>query len=233
MKKQIFYIVSLLLSFSVFIGTASAANDATFSASSEKTTYTVGDDIKVNLSVDAGTFDTTLSVIDMKVKISDPAVAEVTNTAEPLTLGSIYTSKVTMSYASGVMSAAVFVDPNNKPAKRSGVIGTINMKALKEGQTTISYDTIQATQENDELNFITTAASSLTINVVPAQVVPATTTNNQPSTPQVTTTRAAVAAATTVSTGPEEMLLFALLGGSLIFIVFKILKSAKRSEGRL
>ena len=201
-----------------------AADTAVFSAESSKTDYVVGDDIKVTLNVDAGTYVSTLSTIEMSVKISDPTVIDATS-ASPLTLGSIYSSVVSQSYASGVLKATVFIDPNNKPASRSGVIGTLSLKALKTGQATISYDGIQATEENNELEFISTSASSLTLNV--GQGVAAATTSAT-----ATSTKTAVKATTTVSTGPEQFLLLALLGGALTFIFYSLLKS-RTSGGRL
>ena len=115
MKKIL--VLTLLIVSMMFSGKALASGDtATFSATADKSAYKVGDDIKVSLSVDAGTYATSLSVIDFKIKISDPTVVEPASNS-PLTLGSIYTNTVTQSYANGIVSAVVFVDPNNKPSQ--------------------------------------------------------------------------------------------------------------------
>lgn len=225
--KKIFVFITSVLALMTFAAPALAADQATFSAESSKTTYVVGDAINIDLKVDAGAFASTLSVIDMTVKISDPTVVEPANSSAPFTLGSIYTSIVSQSYSAGTLKAAVFVDPNNKPANRSGVIGTLALKALKTGSVTISYDGIQATQENDELNFITTSASSLTVNVTGG-----TTAQTTSTAVASTTTRSAVQATTTVSTGPKEALLVALIGGIVFFLFYRIYK-AKSAEGKL
>jgi len=216
MKKLYLFITSVLAILTLSTPVL-AADQATFSAESAKSSYVVGDTINVDLKVDAGAFASTLSVIDMTVKISDTTVAEPANSSAPFTLGSIYTSIVSQSYNAGTLKAAVFVDPNNKPANRSGVIGTLVLKGLKAGSVTISYDGIQATQENDELNFVTTSASSLTLNVtggVAAQ-----------TTAVASSTGSSVRAATTVSTGPEEALLVALIGGILFFFLYRLYKT--------
>lgn len=225
--KKLYLFITSILAILTFAAPALAADQATFSAESAKTTYVVGDTISVDLKVDAGAFASTLSVVDMTVKISDPTVVEPANASAPFTLGSIFTSIVSQSYAAGTLKAAVFVDPNNKPTDRSGVIGTLVLKGLKAGSVTISYDGVQATQEKDELNFVTTSASSLTLNIT-SGVVAQTVSTAAAS----TSTKAAVKAATTVSTGPEEALLVALVGGMVFFLFYKLFKT-KSSEGKL
>ena len=137
-----------------------------------------------------------------------------------------------MMQAQAILKTAVFIDPNNKPANRSGVIGTFTLKALKGGSVTISYDGIQATQENDELNFVTTSASSLTLNIAGGVVAQTTATVVTTAAISSTQSKSAVKAATTVSTGPEEFLLVALAGGILFFLLYRLYKM-KSSEGKI
>jgi hypothetical protein len=236
MKKIL--VLSLLVISMMFTGKALAAGDtATFSATADKSTYAVGDTVKVSLSVDAGTYASSLSVIDFKVRISDPTVVEPA-TSTPLTLGSIYSNSVTQSYSNGVVSAVVFVDPNNKPANRSGVIGTLNLKAVKVGKAVISYDNIQATEQNNELSYITTTASSLTINVeagVAAQgtQTAVTTTGSSSSGAGTSATRTATPQPGKATTGPAEVIAVAIGSGILILLGIKLFRKLNASAGKI
>ena len=227
MKKII--LLTLVISLLCLALPVKAADEAVFSATSDQTSYDVGDDVRVSLNVDAGPYSSTLSVIDFKVKISDPSVVAPVGSS-PLTLGSIYTNTVTQSYSDGIVSAAVFIDPNNKPANRSGVIATMTLKAQKEGQAIISYPSIQATEEDNELDFISTSASSLTVIVGPAVSAEATKTSSSSS--------AAVAHTATpqpgrASTGPKETLLFSLMAGTVIFLVIRWYRKLNSTSGNI
>lgn len=219
-------------------GRAQAAGDtAVFSATSDKSSYAVGDTIKVTLSVDAGSYASTLSVIDFKVKLSDATVAEPASNT-PLTLGSIYTNTVTQSYANGIISAVVFVDPNNKPAQRSGVIGTITLKASKVGKSVLSYDSIQATEQNNELGYITTTASSLTINVdsgTSAQSTQTAVTSDSSSAggAAASTARTATPQPGSATTGPAEVILVVISAGILLMLGVKLAKKLSAHAGKL
>lgn len=224
MKKII--VLCLLVSSFCFISSAKAASEAVFSATSDKTSYAVGDDVKISLNVDAGPYASTLSVIDFKIKISDPTVIAPVGSS-PLTLGSIYTNTVTQSYSNGIVSAAVFIDPNNKPANRSGVIATMTFKAQKAGQAVISYDSIQATEENNELEYITTSASSLTVIVgaaVNAQTTATTASSSSSSSGTASSVRTATANPSNAVTGPKETLIFSLIAGILLFLGIRLFK---------
>jgi len=233
-------VLCLLLGAFAFASPARAADEAVFSATSDKSSYVVGDDITISLNVDAGPYSTTLTVIDFKVKVSDPSVVEPVGSS-PLTLGSIYTNTVTQSYSNGVMSAVVFIDPNNKPANRSGVIGTIAMKAKKAGQAVISYDSIQATDENDQLEYITTSASSLTVNVTSGSGAQTTTTATSGSSTSGTSssstssgtaakTKTATAQPSKATTGPKEALIFSIITATLLLVAIKYSRKLKISR---
>jgi len=229
MKKII--VLCLLVSLFGFVAPAKAANEAVFSATSDKTSYNVGDDVKISLNVNAGPYASTLSVIDFKLKISDPTVIQPVG-ANPLTLGSIFVNTVTQSYANGVLSAAVYVDPQNKPANRSGVIGTVTLKAQKAGQAVISYDSIQATEENNQMEYITTSASSLTVTV--AGVSAQTTSTAVASTGSGTTTSSARTPTPqpgNATTGPRETLILSLSVGILLLFGIRFYK--KLNSGKI
>ncbi len=234
MKKII--VLSILLVSMMLTGRAQAAGDtAVFSATSDKTSYQVGDTVKVTLSVDAGSYATTLSVIDFKVKISDATVIEPAS-SNPLTLGSIYTNTVTQSYSNGIVSAVVFVDPSNKPAQRSGVVGTLTFRAAKAGSAVISYDSIKATEEGNELGYITTTASSLTVNVgtsVTAQNTSTADSSGSSSTGSSVSTRTATPQPGNATTGPEDVILVAVGAGILILIGIRLAKKLSANAGRI
>lgn len=234
MKKII--ALCLIVSSLAFALPTKAADEAVFSATSDKTSYSVGDDVKISLNVNAGPYASTLSVIDFKLKISEPTVVAPVG-ASPLTPGTIFTNTVTQSYANGVLSAVLFIDPNNKPANRSGVIGTITMKAQKAGSAVISYDSIKATEENNEMEYITTSASSLTVTVgggVAAQTTADTSSSSSSSSTSAATTastRTATPQPARATTGPAETVAFSVIAGILLLISIRLFK--KVNTGRI
>jgi hypothetical protein len=231
MKKII--ALSFILGSFLFALPAKAASEVVLSATSDKTSYNVGEDIKVTLNVNAGPYASTLNVIDFKLKISDTSVAQPVGSS-PLTLGSIYTNTATQSYANGIISAVVFVDPNNKPANRSGVIGTITLKAQKAGQSILSYDSIQAAEEKQELDYVNATASSLTITVgggVTAQTTQTTASSSSSSSgTTASSVRTATARPSSATTGPRETLIFSLIAGTLLLVTWKFTKKTKFSR---
>jgi len=215
-----------------------AADEATFSATSDKTSYAVGDEITVSFSVDAGTYASTLSVIDADIKISDTSVIEPKDKNTPFVAGNIFSSIPIQSYQNGIINIVAMINPDNKPSSRSGVIGTVVFKALKPGQATISYDRIEAAQEGNENDFINTSASSLVVTVGGGT----STVSNSSTTVGSTTYTKAVSTATTTgatkaaaaaTTGPEDTLLAITLGGMIIFLIYNLLKIIKTSASRL
>lgn len=163
MRKITGYLLSLLVLFLPL--NVLGADEAVFSVTSTKTQYAVGDDITVSFSVDAGPYASSLNVIDMDIAIDDTSVIEPSNASSPFTAGSIYSSIAMQSYSAGLMHAMVYINPENKPSSRSGLIGTMTFKGLKEGRATISYERIEAAEENNITEFIDTSAGSLTIEI--------------------------------------------------------------------
>lgn len=230
--KKILLVVVLVATLG-FTGAAKAEGDTVvFSATSDKSNYQVGDDVVISLNVDAGPYASTLSVIDFKVAISDTSVVE-PGSNTPLTLGSIFTNTVTQSYADGVISGVVFIDPNNKPSQRSGVVGTLTLKALKAGESVISYDSIQATEENNELGYVTTTASSLTVTVEGVEAATTQTTSESSSTSASTATKTATPKPGSATTGPAEVIFVAILSGIVILFGLKLTKKINTSSRKI
>lgn len=225
MKKVLFSLMAstcLLFPFQ-----SQAASEAIFTITSAKTNYSVGEDIQINLNVDAGSYATTLSVIDFDLKISDLSVVELRDRTQPFVPGNIYSTAGIQSFEGDIVNAVTYISPTNKPANRSGSIGTINFKALKEGRVTFSYDRIEAAEESKEDDYVTTSASSYTITV--GSTVGSSSTGSSSSsagyysyTP-TPTVKAATTTATDTTTGPEAVLLVAGAGGFSLFILRKLL----------
>ena len=241
MRKILVFIGVIALVSFLMPQASQAADEATFSATTDKTSYAVGDDITVSFSVDAGVYASTLSVIDADIKISDPSVIQPKDTTTPFVAGSIFSSVPIQSYQNGVINIVAMINPDNKPANRSGVIGTVAFKALKTGQATISYDRIEATQEKSETDFINTSASSLVV-MVGSGTSALTSSTATTSTGVGTTSAGAVSGATTTSvtkaataatTGPADALPAIILGGIVIFLIYNLLKIIKTSASRL
>lgn len=239
--KGMFIKVGLFLfavsAFLAFTAPVKAADAAMFSLAADKTDYIIGDTIKVNLSVDSGPYATTLNAIDMTIKISDTAVvgAEGSN---PYVPGSIF-SQVGLQSASGsAINVVTYINPSDKPASRSGYLGSITLKALKAGSATISYDKIQAAEEGKENEFANTSASSLVLTVgeaaVSTQTVTAETTEVSAvtieETPEATPTPSAKAATKAAATGPSELVLVLIIGGVSAYIIYKLAVKALGSK---
>lgn len=221
MKKLLFAIVTL--AFVALPLSSRASDEAVFTVTSTKTNYAVGDDIQVTLNVDAGPYASTLSVIDFDLKVSDTSIIEVEDSSAPFVPGSIYSTAGIQGVDGDIINAVTYINASDKPTNRSGTIGTINFKALKEGTVTLSYDRIEAAEEGDEDNYVSTSASSLTITI--GSTVSAYSSTSKTSTPTV---RAVTTTATDTSTGPEEVFLFSAAGGIAIFVFYK----ARSMKGR-
>lgn len=213
MKKGLILAGLVLVLSMAFVMPTKAAGEAAFSISSQRTSYSAGENVQVSFSVDAGDYETTLSVIDMTIKVSDSSVLSPNDLVIPFVAGQIYTQVNLQEVINDTVHVVVNIDPNNKPASRSGVIGTIDFTALKAGNVTISYDDIKATEEGKETEYISTTASSLDLSITEADAAALTAT----PTPRVTT------GTTSVSTGPAQTILIALLGGFAIFFIFRLL----------
>lgn len=212
---------------------AFGADEATFSATSSKTQYSVGDEITVSFSVDAGAYATTLNVIEFDIAIDDTSVIEPANISSPFTAGSVYSSVGLQSYSDGLINVLSYVNPESKPASRSGLIGTVTFTALKEGRATISYDRIEAAEENDVTSFIDTSASSLTIEIgsgatsVSTSDSSAATSTSSGTSGYTTSTSTPTTTSTAASTGPEHVALAVVLVGFVAFLLFSWYKSNK------
>lgn len=211
---------------------ALSADEATFSASSPKTQYLVGDEITVSFSVDAGAYATTLNAIEFDIAIDDTSVIEPANTSSPFTAGSIYSGVGFQSYSDGVINVLSHINPESQPANRSGLIGTVTFTALKEGRATISYDRIEAAEENDDTSFIDTSASSLTIEIGSGATSVSTSdssaaTSASSGTSRYTASTSTPTASTAASTGPEHVALAVVLVGFVAFLVFSWYKANK------
>lgn len=219
-------VAMLILPVSVF-----GADEATFSATSSKTQYSVGDEITVSFSVDAGAYATTLNVIEFDIAIDDTSVVEPANISSPFTAGSVYSSVGLQSYSDGLINVVSFVNPESKPASRSGLIGTVTFTALKEGRATISYDRIEAAEENNVTDFVDTSASSLTIEVGSGETSVSTSGSSSAATTTGTSGYSASTstptASTSASTGPEHVVLAVVLAGFIAFLVMSWYKSNK------
>ena len=231
MKRLLAYFVLVAyycLLFAFFARSAFAADSAMFSASSENTSYKVGDEFAVTFSVDAGPYASTLSTMELWIKVSDISVIEPVDKTNPFTAGSIYPSAFGQSIADNTIHAVLHINPESKPASRSGEIAKVNFKALKEGSATISYDKIEAAAEDNETEFISTSAGSLVIDVSSATT--AATTDSGSTTFQTVSPSATVAvqAVTSTSSGPEMVVLLAILGGVVVFFAYKMYQRSKR-----
>jgi len=231
MRKITRYLLALSVLFLPF--SALGADEAVFSVTSTKTQYAVGDEITVSFSVDAGPYASSLNVIDMDIAIDDTSVIEPSNVSSPFTAGSVYPSIAMQSYSSGLMHAMVYINPENKPSSRSGLIGTMTFKGLKEGRATISYDRIEAAEENNITEFINTSSSSLTIEISSGS---GTISSDSPSTSSdsstygtastssgtgtgtYTTESTTPTSSTSASTGPEHIALAVILSSMVFYL---------------
>jgi hypothetical protein len=221
--------------FLAFTTPAKAADAAMFSATADKTSYIVGDTIKVSLSVDSGPYAATLNAIDMTIKTSDVTVVA-PDGSSPYTAGTIFSQVGLQSVSGDSVNVVTYINPSDKPASRSGYLGSLSFKALKAGSVTISYDKIQAAEEGKDNEFANTSASSLVLTV--GEPVAATATPSGGSTvttlgvSQLTTITKTPSAKTTTqaaTTGPSEILLVLIIGAGSAYIIYKL---AVKSLGR-
>jgi hypothetical protein len=240
MRKILAFIGIIALVLFLLPQPSKAADEASFSATTDRTSYAVGDDVTVSFSVDAGTYASTLSVIDANIKISDTSVIEPKDKTTPFVAGTIFSSIPIQSYQNGVINIVAMINPDNKPSSRSGVIGTVAFKALKAGQATISYDRIEAAQEGSETDLINTSASSLVVTVGggTSAVASSTATTGAGAVSVGTVSKTATAtgatkAAAAATTGPADTLPAIILGGMIIFLIYNLLKIIKTSTSRL
>jgi hypothetical protein len=202
-----------------------AADEVKFSASAPKTTYAVGDEIPVSFSVDAGSFSSTLQVIDMEIKVSNTALVEPTNATSPYSPGSIFTAVPIQSYTNGILHVVTHVNPESLPPTRTGVLGTATFKALAEGQVTFSYDSVKAAEAKTEMDYVSASSSSLVVNIG-TSVSAATTSAGSAGSSASSATRA-TKAANSASTGPEDIILVVGIGALAIFLIYLINKKMK------
>lgn len=234
MKKLLYAILAVTFVFFPFC--SKAANEAVFTITSPKTNYSVGDDIQISLNVDAGPYVSTLSVIDFDLKISDTSVVELKDSNQPFVPGNIFSTAGIQGVSGSVVNAVTYINPTNKPSSRSGTIGTINFKALKEGSVTFSYDRIEAAEESKEDDYVTTSASSLTVTIGSTTGTTSSSSlvaagSSGASSRYVTptpTVKAAKTSASNTSTGPEAVFVVAALGGIALFTLYKILEGKER-----
>lgn len=228
--KKIFLSLTLTITLALFSFMPALAEGGQFTISSPKTTYTVGEEITTTYSVDAGEYASTLSTIDFEVKVSDPSIIQPSSADNPFTAGTIFSQTAIQSVQDDIINVVAHINPESKPSSRSGEIGTIKFRALKAGTVTLSYNSIQAAEENLEDQYITTTAGSLTLTIGSGSSSSAAITSSGSSTTTrvvATATPRPVAVATTARTGPESAVAFALGGGILIFLSLRRLKGNK------
>lgn len=222
MKKFILILSTL---FVLLPYNSKAATEAVFTITSAKTNYAVGENIQISLNVDAGSYATTLSVIDFDLKTSDLSVVELQDQEEPFVPGEIFSTAGIQSVEDDLVNAVVYVSPTNPPVNRSGVIGTINLRALKEGTVTFSYDRIEAAEESKEDDYVTTSASSLTITIGSSVSSKSSTTSTGTSSSSysnysATPTPSSLAStADSATTGPEAVAVIALTSGFVLHLI--------------
>jgi hypothetical protein len=228
--KKILALFVFALTLALYPFNSSAADSAMFSLTSPKTSFQVGDTVQVSLSVDAGPYATTLSTIDLDLKLSESGILEPEDATSPYKPGTIYPSVFNQKVADNIISGVFYINPDSKPASRSGLIATIDFKAIKAGSVTLSYDKVTATQEGSETDYATTSASSLVLNVssASASATSSSTTDSISTVYSLISPTASVAATetsdtSTVSSGPEGIILISVALGVLLFIVCKAL----------
>jgi len=231
-KRLLAYSVLLAyfcLLFGLFARSAFAADAAMFSIATTKTSFNVGDTVQASLSVDAGPYASSLSTIDLDLKLSEAGILEAEDSSAPFKPGTIYPSVFNQKVDGSLISGVFYINPDSKPASRSGLIATINFKAIKAGTVTISYDKVAATEESKENEYATTSASSLVLNIASASSDSSGSIDTIYSlispTASDTVTSSDVSSA---SSGPEMVILGSLFGGGLAFLVYKSLIKSKR-----
>lgn len=200
----------------------------------------VGDTIRIFPYVDANDHNG-LNVINMKLKISDTTVVAPVDQSSFFTPGATYSQLGFQKYADGAMEILVYIDPNDKPTERSAYVGEIKLKALKTGSATISFESLEVTEEENEDTFVETTNSSLDITVVSASsssVSAASSSASASTSPAIgsgqilganATATSTVKSASTgvtgslsgVSTGPIGAILGSLFGGTIVYFLVK------------
>ena len=221
-----------------FAPVARADSLATFSVTSGKTQYKVGEEFTVSFSVDAGSYSSTLSAIDFTIKLSDTSVIEPTNKSNPYVAGNIFSQIALQSFSGNLINVVTYINPASKPANRSGQLGTIAFRALKAGNVTISYDKIEAVEEGEESNFASTRAASLALAVAAEDTAAAVTADTSGDTAEVTATTRTTAATTTkaktvaasATTGPAAVAVVLIIGSATGYALYRGMRQAKRKR---
>ena len=236
MKLKVALIFALAVVFvSVAAPISGAAGAVMLSAVSNKSQFTVGEQVSINIAVDAGEYSQTLTALWLGIRISDPTVLEPQDN-EPVTNGENY--RVGMQkYTNGLINVLIYIDPDNKPANRSGLVGTLALRALKTGQATISFDSLQATESGNEFDFVEATGTSLSLKVVAAGTAltsaltsTAVALTSSTVTPSATaaSTKTATSGATSAETGPALVIALAAAGGGLSLAAYRFARGRKK-----
>jgi len=236
MKLKVALVFVLAVVFILVIPLVSeAAGGIKLLAVSDKSQFAVGNEANISIAVDAGEYSQTLTALWLGIRISDPTVLEPQD-SEPVTNGENYRVG-TQSYSNGLVNALIYIDPDNKPANRSGLVGTLALRALKTGKATISFDSLQATESGNEFDFVEATGTSLNLKVVAAgtalisaltsTAVSLTTSTPTPTVSAASTTTATSAAAS-AETGPALIVALTVAGGGLSLASYKFVRSRKK-----
>lgn len=226
MNKAKILLFSVLIASVCFLP-AKAEDVATFSITSDKTSYQVGDAIPITLAVNAGAYSSNLNVIEMTLKF-DANKVEVSNTSTPFTPGAIYSSAPIQSVSGDTINVVAMVNAGSPASNRSGTIGTISFKAKAEGTAVFTYSDIKAAAgtagETLTDDYITTTASSLSVTIGAVS-----TTDTSSSSTGATSVRTATPAKTVkaATTGPEHVLLVVFASGLAILLFSRFYRKAR------
>lgn len=200
----------------------------------------VGDTVRIFPYVDANDHNG-LNVINMKLKISDTAVVAPIDQTSFFTPGATYTQLGFQKYSNGVIEILVYINPNDKPTTRTGYIGEIKLTAVKTGNATISYESLEVTEEGNEQEFVETTSIPLDMVVVSSTLASAvvsdvdtsiSTSEQMPeatvdensllstTTPSLTST-SSTSSLSDVSTGPVGAVLGSIFGGTVLYFLIK------------
>jgi len=239
MKLKVALIFALAVVFLLITPLVSgAAGGVKLSAVSNKNQFSVGEEAKISIVVDAGEYSQTLTALWLGIRIADPTILEPQD-SEPVTNGEYY--RVGMqSYSNGLINTLIYIDPDNKPSNRSGLVGTLALRALKTGQTTVSFDSLQATESGNEFDFVEATGTTLNLKVAAAgtaltSALTSTAVSFATSTPvAATSTKTATSVATSAETGPALVVALAAAGGGLSLAAYRFVRSRKkRALGKL
>lgn len=191
----------------------------------------VGDTVRIFPYVDTNDHNG-LNVINMKLKISDTTVVAPIDQTSFFTPGATYTQLGFQKYSNGIMEILVYINPNDKPTTRTGYIGEIKLTAVKTGSATISYESLEVTEEGNEQEFVETISTSLDIAVVSAESSSISDTAVSGQASGVTFASGVSSTATAspsrdtgslsnVSTGPVGAVLGSIFGGTVLYFLIK------------